>query len=100
MCFKVYSSIRKVRGDADINTILQPFLDTFEAEVRYRGSQAARNYLIEKYNIEELKDENKKIEQVALEFLFNSGVVDVVLMGMTREEYVDFAKGMIQKFKN
>ncbi|PKC16713.1 Aldo/keto reductase [Rhizophagus irregularis] len=92
----VYSSIRQFREDIDIDTVLRPFLDAFEAEVRYRGSQAVRNYLIEKLNIEELKDENKSIEQVAMEFLFNSGVVDVVLMGMTREKYVDFAKEMIK----
>jgi len=94
--FEVNSSLREVRGNVDINTILQPFLDTFEAEVRYRGSQVVRKYLIEKYHI----DENKRIEEVALEFLFNSGVVDMVLMGMTREEYVDFAKEMLRKFKN
>jgi hypothetical protein len=79
--------------------IFQPFLDTFDAEVRYRGSQVVRRYLIEKHNIEELKDENKRIEEVALEFLLNSGVVDVVLMGMTREGYVDFAKETLRRLK-
>src|SRR5436305_4997428 len=98
--FEVNSTLRQFRRNADVNMILQPFLDTFEAEVRYRGSQATRNHLIEKYNIKELEDKNKRIEEVALEFLFNSGVVDVVLMGMTREEYVDFAKEMLRKFKN
>ncbi|GBB94825.1 hypothetical protein RclHR1_02420012 [Rhizophagus clarus] len=92
----VYSTIRQFRTDIDIDTVLNPFLDVFEAEVRYRGSQGVRNYLIEKHNIEELKDENKSIEQVAIEFLFNSGVIDVVLMGMTREKYVDFAKEVIK----
>ncbi|CAG8670394.1 1960_t:CDS:2 [Funneliformis caledonium] len=92
----VYSSLGQFRENPDVNSILQPFLDTFDSEVRYRGSQAVRKYLIEKYNI----DENESIEKVALEFLFNSGVVDVVLMGMTREGYVEFAKEMLRRFKN
>ncbi|PKY22347.1 hypothetical protein RhiirB3_470841 [Rhizophagus irregularis] len=58
------------RGD----TVLRPFLDAFEAKVRYRGSQAVRNYLIEKLNIEELKDENMSIEQVAMDFYLIVGL--------------------------
>ncbi|CAB4485568.1 uncharacterized protein OCT59_001019 [Rhizophagus irregularis] len=68
--FKVYSSIGQFRGD----TVLRPFLDAFEAKVRYRGSQAVRNYLIEKLNIEELKDENMSIEQVAMDFYLIVGL--------------------------
>ncbi|CAG8537104.1 17205_t:CDS:2 [Acaulospora colombiana] len=93
----VNATLRQFRGSSDVNSILQPFLDTFDAEVRYRGSQQVRKYLIECQGFNALaKNENLTIEEFSLQFLLESGVVDVVLMGMTREAYVEFAKRMLR----
>nr|CAG8447997.1 14767_t:CDS:2 [Entrophospora candida] len=92
----VNANLRQFHANQEINSIAYPFIDAFDAEVRYRGSLQVRKYLIEQQGFKELNDKNQNIEEFATNFLFNTGVVDVVLMGMTRERYVDFGRKMLK----
>ncbi|KAG9294769.1 hypothetical protein G9A89_008248 [Geosiphon pyriformis] len=92
------SVINQFRGDSEIFFALRNFLEAFEAEVRYRDSQRVRDFLTNKCGFKELEqDENKRVEEFAIEFLLKTDVVDTVLMGLTRVSYVDFAREFLKK---
>ncbi|RUP48208.1 hypothetical protein BC936DRAFT_144826 [Jimgerdemannia flammicorona] len=77
---------------------LQLYLDAHEQEVRYRGSRSVEQFL-EARGIELPPEEGVvggRIERFALEFLAEDEGVDCVLLGVTKERYVEVAREVMR----
>ncbi|KAG9062553.1 hypothetical protein KI688_005468 [Linnemannia hyalina] len=71
---------------------LDHFIHAFHQQVRFQESTRIRNIMTERgVNLKEVP-----IEQFAVEYLLEHDQVDAVLVGMKREPYVDFARGVLK----
>ncbi|CAG8499108.1 632_t:CDS:2 [Ambispora gerdemannii] len=96
--YTINAAIENLKISPEIYSAFINFLNAFDAEIRFKDSQQVRKYLIKECGFKELEsDEKKKVEEFALEFLFSSGVVDTVLMGLTKQIYVDFVRDFLSK---
>lgn len=71
---------------------LDHFIHAFHQQVRFQETTRIRKIMTERgVNLKE-----EPIEQFAVEYLLEHDQVDAVLVGMKREPYVDFARGVLK----
>lgn len=71
---------------------LDHFVHAFHQQVRFQETTRIRKIMTERgVNLKE-----EPIEQFAVEYLLEHDQVDAVLVGMKREPYVDFARGVLK----
>ncbi|KAK5799244.1 NADP-dependent oxidoreductase domain-containing protein [Linnemannia elongata] len=71
---------------------LDHFIHAFHQQVRFQETTRIRKIMTERgVNLKE-----EPIEQFAVEYLLEHDQVDAILLGMKREPYVDFARGVLK----